>query len=175
MLASRGLSTVIPGLVVLAVILVSTLLLTARILDVVERTSPRRVEVGVAEVLRVIEARYTEDPGGPSLSIALANAGSTTVTDLDKLEVIVSYKSSNVSLVELLRFANSANWTPGYWSVANIRVGGYNFTYESHPYLRPGEVADIVAFLSHKPDQGSLIVVAVISPRGAKAEYSTAR
>lgn len=174
-MASRGLSSLIPGLTISALMLILTAILTIKILDLVEVSATYNVGVTEGGSLRVLRAIYSEDLGGPSLNITLANTGSTTLINLDKLEVIVSYKSSGMSKVELLKFTGSKNWTPGYWVVTGVIVGDRGFTYEPRLYLRPGEAVEITAFLSSTPDPGSIISIAVISPEGVKAEYSTVR
>jgi hypothetical protein len=57
----------------------------------------------------------------------------------------------------------------------SIDVGSVKLDPESHPYLRPGEEALIVAYMQRWPDTGTLITVTIISPEAVKAEFSLVR
>jgi len=174
----KGVSTLVPGLVVTALLIIVTVLLIVRILDGIALA----VELGEGQwrtphyTMRIEWANYTEAYGGPSLDIELVNEGPESVYDLGALEVIVSYESSGARFVEILRFKQGAiTWTPGYWAAGGVEVGVKTFTYEDHPYLRPGEKALITAYISREPSAGALISIAIISPEAVKAEFSLVR
>jgi len=176
--ARKGVSILLPGLVIIASLIIVTALLIARILDNITLA----VEQGVEQrrtplyTMKIKWANYTEAYGGPSLELELINEGPETIYDLGVLEVIVSYESSGSRIAEILKFKREASlWTPGYWSVERVEVGGRTFTYETHPYLRPGERALITVYISREPSTGALISVAIISPEAVKAEFSLAR
>ena len=175
-MARRGLSSLIPGLIILFVLTTITALVTLRALSILELKvqgdsyRPQRYE------LIVERARYTEDPGGPSVEFTLANRGPRALEDLGRLEVIISYRVGGVGVVELLKFnATAASWSPGSWALSGVYIGSLSYTYQEHPYLKPGEVAVAVAYLSRAPDPGSPFTLVVVTPEGVKAEVSSAR
>jgi hypothetical protein len=170
----KGVSTLIPGLVMTSLLIIVTALLIARMLDSISlAVEQRRTPL---YTMKITWANYTEIYGGPSLELDIVNDGPEALYDLGVLEVIVSYESSGSRIAEILKFKREASlWTPGYWSVERIEVSGITLTYEAHPYLRPGERVLIKAYISRQPSTGTLISIAVISPEAVKAEFSLAR
>ncbi len=176
--AWKGVNTLVPGLVITVSLMIVTALLIARMLDSIALAIEHGVEHRRTPhyTMRITWVSYTEAYGGPSLKLELANEGPEAIYDVGALEVIVSYESLRARIVEILRFkSGTVDWTPGYWSVVEVKVGDRRFSYESHPYLRPGETALITVHLSREPDVGALISIAIISPEAVKAEFSLTR
>jgi hypothetical protein len=173
---AKGVSALIPGLVVTALLMMVTVLLVAGVLDSVKTAVELNQWRTPRYTMRITWANFTDAYGGPSIELRLVNEGSEALYRLEALEAIVSYESSGSRAVEILRFkGKTGSWTPGYWSVLSIDVGSVKLDPESHPYLRPGEEALIVAYMQRWPDAGTLITVTIISPEAVKAEFSLVR
>lgn len=111
---------------------------------------------------------------GTLLDFNVSNEGPITVKDLSELDVIVKYYVNESGIIKqvtyLLQFNESGD--PGTWYVCRVILGNQTYTYAEHKYLRPGEVAEIIANLPAQPAQGAEGVVVIASKETLKAEYA---
>ena len=111
---------------------------------------------------------------GSLLDFNVSNEGPITVKDLSELDVIVKYYVNVSGVIKqvayLLQFNESGG--PGTWYVYRVILGNQIYTYTEHKYLRPGEVAEIIANLPVQPVQGAEGAVVIASKETLKAEYA---
>ena len=104
----------------------------------------------------------------------ITNKGPSTIHDLSKLDVIVFYYvnlSNSLKPVTYILHFNEDNTANGTWYIYRIVVGDIVLNYTEHPYLRPGEQAEIIALLPEEPASGTEGLVIVSTPEGSRAEH----
>jgi len=95
----------------------------------------------------------------------ISNEGPITLSDISNLDIIIEYYanvSGTPTLVTYMLYFNESKG-PGTWHVNRIVLeDSIIYNYSTHRYLRPGEVAEIIAYLPVQPIQGmdGLLVVA---------------
>ena len=101
-----------------------------------------------------------------TLEVVVANNGSKVIWDLDSMDLIVSYVTQAGSRVtEVLAYGSG-------WVLREVIVnGGVRLDATGRPWINPSEAAVIEATLSSQPQQGSVIVVVIVSPGGSVAHY----
>ncbi|MCD6428736.1 MAG: hypothetical protein J7L12_03875 [Desulfurococcales archaeon] len=109
---------------------------------------------------------------GTLLYFNVSNEGPITVKDLSELDVIVKYYVNESGIIKqvayLLQFNESGD--PGTWYVYRVILGKQIYTYAEHRYLRPGEIAEVIANLPVQPVRGADGVVVIASKETLKAE-----
>lgn len=106
-----------------------------------------------------------------TICTVVENRGSQSIEDVRELEMVVTIDNSNSMYTFSLR--SCPDTLPGCWIVERISVGNLVYSYEQHPYLRPGEKLYIRGQLPIELSTDSYIVVVVLTPRGSKAEYAS--
>ncbi|MCS7112081.1 MAG: hypothetical protein N3D82_02710 [Ignisphaera sp.] len=171
--ARRAVSGILPGAIVAAAILLLALL-SIHLLSSSMATFAHLVKTSRRpEQMVAIHSVAVYSNG--SVSISIANTGSSTVERVSQLDLIVSYTNpSGQHASYLLRFSQQP--LPGCWWIEEICVEGTSTCFSRHPYpfLRPGEEALVRGFLLNQPAFGSWGYIVVVTPTGYKAEKAFA-
>lgn len=161
----KGVSEVAPTLIVFTVTLTVLTMLTVfnlctsvELFTTVLRSSVRRA----TEIL--IKGAVLEDCN-TLLRLNLTNKGPMTLTNLNEVEVVITYLA-NVSGDEVLI---TQVFTHDTWNLTRIFIGDAESN--AHMYLRPGETAEISLHLLFQPLSKAEISLVIISNGANKAEY----
>lgn len=164
----RGLSWVIPGVVVGVLLLATSLMMVQQLTSHVMILTQHAERARGLE--RLIAITYAEAYAEGLLVVRLANVGSESLADLYGVELVVTYVDEllGVEVTHLL------HWGSG-WRLEGVCVGDlYDLYYCSSEglrgFLRPGETAIIIATLPSAPAPSTVGTVVALAPSGAKAE-----